>query len=430
MYPRCGAAVARRRSGVVEPNVAVEDDTYDPFEAFDHAQGIGRIEDPYPRLAELRREAPIQRTSMWRMFDIGEPPADVYNEAPFYSALSYNAVTQILKDSVRFSSRIYADAMGPVMGHSLLEMDAPEHGTYRTIIEQAFGRKEMERWEREVITPAINSFIDKFIERGSVDLIREFTFPFPIYVITGLLGLPQEDLPQFHRQAVQLINVGADFPRAIEASKKLHDYLIVIIEEKRRHPQEDLISLLAHSEVDGHRLDDEEICAFLRLLLPAGAETTYRSSSNLLFGLLTHADQLDAVRKDRSLMSQAIEEGLRWEPPLLSILRTAVQDTEVEGVAVPEGAIISVWVGSANHDETRWENPDAFDIYRKRIPHIAFGFGPHVCLGQHLARMETTTALNLLFDRLPNLRLDPNAEPSPVSGLMFRSPIRLPVVFG
>ena len=408
----------------------VDEDQYDPFEAFDQAQGIGRIENPYPRLAELRREAPIHRTSMWKMFELGRPSADVYNDAPFYSALSYNAVTQVLKDSSRFSSRIYAEAMGPVMGHSLLEMDGPEHATYRTIIEQAFSRKEIERWEREVIAPTINSFVDKFIERGSADLIREFTFPFPIHVITGLIGLPPEDLPQFHRWAVQLINVGADFPRAIEASKKLHDYLIVIIDGKRKDPQDDLISLLAHSEVDGHRLDDEEICAFLRLLLPAGAETTYRSSSNLLFGLLTHADQLDAVRKDRSLMPQAIEEGLRWEPPLLSIIRTAAQDTKVEGVAVSEGAIISVWVGSANHDETRWERPEEFDIFRKRIPHVAFGFGAHVCLGQHLARMETTVALNMLFDRLPNLRLDQNAEEAHISGLMFRSPGRLPVVFG
>ena len=110
----------------------VDEDQYDPFEAFDQAQGIGRIENPYPRLAELRREAPIHRTSMWKMFELGRPSGDVYNDAPFYSALSYKAVTQVLKDSSRFSSRIYAEAMGPVMGHSLLEMDGPEHGTYRT----------------------------------------------------------------------------------------------------------------------------------------------------------------------------------------------------------------------------------------------------------------------------------------------------------
>ena len=191
-----------------------------------------------------------------------------------------------------------------------------------------------------------------------------------------------------------------------------------------------MISVLVHAELDGTRLDDEQICAFLRLLLPAGAETTYRSSSNLLFGLLTHPDQLEAVRKDRSLIPQAIEEGLRWEPPLTSIIRVAAEDTEVCGVRIPAGAAIMVCTGSANHDESRWENPEEFDIFRKRFPPVAFGFGPHVCLGQHLARMETAVALNALLDRLPNLRLDPEAEDPHITGLMFRSPIALPVLFG
>jgi cytochrome P450 len=410
----------------------VGDEAYDPFGAFDDAQGIGRIGNPYPRLAELRRAGGMHRGSMWRLFEMELPGerGDVLSEQPFFSAISYNAVTHVLKDSQTFSSSVYAGAMGPVMGHSLLEMDEPEHGQYRTLIEQAFSRKAMERWEAEVITPTIHSFIDKFAGRGSADLVREFTFPFPITVISGLLGLPRDDLPQFHRWAVELINVGAHFDRAIEASGKLRDYLIGVIEERRAQPREDMISLLAHADVNGHRLDNEEICAFLRLLLPAGAETTYRSSGNLLFGLLTHREQLDALRKDRSLMLVALEEGLRWEPPLLSIVRSAAVDTEVEGVAVPKDAVITVWVGSANHDETRWERPEEFDIFRKRIPHVAFGFGPHVCLGQHLARMETTVALNALLDRLPDLRLDPEAEGAEITGLMFRSPTRLPVLFG
>ena len=410
----------------------VGDEAYDPFEAFDDAQGIGRVGNPYPRLAELRRVAGIHRGSMWKLFDLelaGER-GDVLTEAPFFSAIGYNAVTHVLRESQTFSSSVYAAAMGPVMGHSILEMDEPEHGQYRALIEQAFSRKAMERWEAEVIAPTIHSFIDKFIERGSADLVREFTFPFPITVISGLLGLPQEDLPQFHRWAVELINVAAHYERAIGASGKLRDYLIGVIEERRAEPRDDMISLLAHAELNGHRLDNEEICAFLRLLLPAGAETTYRSSGNLLFGLLSQPEQLDALRKDRSLMLVALEEGLRWEPPLLSIMRSTATDTEVEGLPVPKDSVISVWVGSANRDETRWENPEEFDIFRKRIPHVAFGFGPHVCLGQHLARMETTVALNALLDRLPDMRLDPSAEGVEISGLMFRSPARLPVVFG
>jgi cytochrome P450 len=187
--------------------------------------------------------------------------------------------------------------------------------------------------------------------------------------------------------------------------------------------------VLVQAELDGQRLTDDEIIAFLRLLLPAGAETTYRSSSNLLFGLLCHPEQLEGVRRDRALIPQAIEEGLRWECPLLSIMRTATGDTEVEGVAIPAGAAVSVHLGAANRDPARWTDPDRFDVFRLPRPHIAFALGPHVCLGMHLARMETRVALETLFDRLPGLRLDPAADDVHISGLVFRSPQALPVVF-
>ena len=185
-----------------------------------------------------------------------------------------------------------------------------------------------------------------------------------------------------------------------------------------------MISVLAQAEQDGQQLTDEEIFAFLRLLLPAGAETTYRSSSNLLFGLLTHPDQLAAVIADRGLLPQAIEEGIRWEPPLLIIVRSATCDTEVCGVQIPAGSSLIMNLGSANHDEGRWPDADAFDIFRERRPHIGFAHGPHLCLGMHLARMETTVALNALMDRLPGLRLDPAAGDQYISGSLFRAPPR------
>jgi len=190
-----------------------------------------------------------------------------------------------------------------------------------------------------------------------------------------------------------------------------------------------VISVLAQAELEGVRLNNDEICAFLRLLLPAGAETTYRSSSNLLWGLLSNPDQLDALRADRSLMPQAIEEGLRWEAPLIGIMRTAAHDTEVCGVPVPAGSTVAINIGSANHDETVWENPEAFDIFRPQKQHLAFAWGPHMCLGLHLARMETRVLLTQLLDRLPNLRFDPDAEISPITGAIFRAPAALPVVW-
>ena len=257
--------------------------------------------------------------------------------------------------------------------------------------------------------------------------MRQLLFPFPVQVIAALLGLPEEDLPEFHRLAVELIGVTVDWDRALASSAKLRDYFSGIVAERRRHPADDMISVLAGAEHDGQRLDDEEIYAFLRLLLPAGAETTYRSSSNLLYGLLTHPDQLAALQADRSLMPRAIEEGIRWEPPLLIIIRTATRDVDVCGVTVPAGASVVCNLGSANHDETRWDEPETFDIFRERRPHIGFAHGAHMCLGMHLARMETQVALSVLLDRLPGLRLDPDADTHFVSGEIFRAPPRLEV---
>jgi cytochrome P450 len=245
-----------------------------------------------------------------------------------------------------------------------------------------------------------------------------------------MLGLPRADLPQFHRWAIELISASFDWDRGTRASAQLRDYFAGVLADRRAHPANDLMSTLAAAELEGQHLTDEEIFAFLRLLLPAGAETTYRSSSNLLFGLLTHPDQLDALRDDRALMPQAIEEGLRWEPPLTTIVRTATRDTVVDGVDIPSGAIVITNMGSANHDEKYWERSEEFDIHREQRQHLAFAFGPHMCLGMHLARMETRVVLERIFDRLPNLRLDPAADAPHITGMTFRAPPALPVLFG
>src|SRR4030095_12699116 len=152
--------------------------------------------------------------------------------------------------------------------------------------------------------------------------------------------------------------------------------------------------------------------SFLRQLINAAGDTTYRATSILLAGLLTHPDQFDAVRRDRSLIPQAIEEALRWDGPVLVASRTAARDTRLGGIDIPRDAILAVASGSANRDPSRYADPDAFDIFRKRgHRHFAFAYGPHVCIGQHLARVEMTRALNAVLDRLPGLRLDPDMPP-------------------
>lgn len=407
------------------------DEQHDPFAAFDAAAGIGTVRDPYPTFAKLREQAPFYRGRVEQAF--GLPPMPQIISAAddrYYVALSYEAVSQVLLDGETFSSAGYGETMGLVMGHSILEMDEPEHHRYRLLIQQAFTLKAMEKWERELVAPIVHRLIDAFVDRGRAELVRELTFPFPIMVIAGMLGLPEKDLPEFHRRAVELISIAADIERGFNASIALRDYFATILAERRANPKDDVISVLAHAELDGQRLTDEEVYAFLRLLLPAGAETTYRSSSNLLFGLLTHPEQLDALRADRSLMRAAIEEGLRWEPPLTGIARSCTRDVVIDGVDVPAGTVVAVCMGSANRDPKRWSDPDRFDVRREGKQHMTFAFGPHTCLGMHLARMETTVALNALLDRLPELRLDPAADDVHISGLSFRAPRTLPVLFG
>jgi cytochrome P450 len=405
-------------------------DDDDPFAVFNHASGSGLVRDPYPRFAELRTQCPVHQGTAGQLFGVPSVDQAAFSDTGiYYTACSYAAVAQVLLDGETFSSAGYGKTMGLVMGHSILEMDEPEHHRYRSLLQQAFSQKAMDRWERDLVAPIVSRCIDRFVGRGHADLARELTFPFPLEVIAGMLGLPNEDLPRFHRLAVELISIAVDVSRGIAASQQLRDYFADVLATRRARPGEDLVSVLATSELDGQRLTDEEIFAFLRLLLPAGAETTYRSSSNLFYGLLRNPAQLTALRSDRSLMRRAIEEGLRWEPPLTGISRTATRDAVVDGVQIPEGAVVGVSLGSANHDAARWENAEQFDILREPKQHLAFAYGNHTCLGIHLARMETRVVVDAVLDRLPNVRLDPAAEDVHVTGLTFRAPERLPVLF-
>lgn len=398
-----------------------------PFEEL--ADVFGDVRDPYPDLAEARRLHPVDKIDLSPATDpnlptAAAPPHDVY------TVYSHELVQRVLLDNETFSSAGYADVMGAVMGHTILEMDEPEHRVRRGLVAQAFRQKSLARWETELVRAVTDELIDVFAARRKAELVRQFTFPFPVQVIARILGLPRADYAKFQRWSIELISVGSNWERGLAASRSLRDYFKGVVDERRAEPADDLISDLAHVELDGQRLDDEEIFAFLRLLLPAGVETTFRSTGNFLFALLTHPDQLDAVRADRSLMAQAIEEALRWEPPLLFISRTATRDTDLGGVAVKAGSTIGVSLGAANRDDRRYPEPDRFDIFREPSQHISFGLGPHLCLGMHLARMEMRVAVDALLDRLPGLGLHPDGHDAHIHGMVFRSPTSLPVRFG
>ena len=345
------------------------------------------------------------------------------------TVLGYDECQTVLTHPENFSSSIYENIMGPVMGRTLLQQEGDEHRASRALVSPLFRAKLLERWRIELVEVVVHELIDRFASRGRADLVREFTFAFPVQVIARLMGLPREDYVRFQQLSIELLSVVYNWDIGIAASATLKEYFGEILAERRRDPQDDLISTLAESEIDGKRLSDDEIFAFLLLILPAGVETTYRASGNLLVAMLSEPSLLETLREDRDMLRGAIEEALRWEPPISTVVRVARCDCELGGITIPKGTNVSVSVAAANRDPTHYADPDCFDPTRKNIAHLTFGGGPHVCLGMPLARMETTVAINGLLDRLPDLHLDPSAPAPNITGVAFRSPATLPVEF-
>ncbi|TML93803.1 MAG: cytochrome P450 [Actinobacteria bacterium] len=397
---------------------------FDPFELPDTIQ-LWTADDPYPYLAAARRDGPVRRE--WPLpVDIGTVDE---GSDPWFNVLGHDEVMAVLRDDETYSSTVLAEMMGPMLGHTMIAMDDPEHRAHRALVAPAFRPKLLARWEHDLVRRVIDELIDSFAPLGRADLVRRLTFAFPVRVIARILGLPERDSQQFQRWSIELISIIVNWDRGIAASNALRDYFAARVAERRDQPRDDLISELVDTEVDGQRLSDEEIFAFLRLLLPAGVETTYRSFGNLLFALLTHPDQLEEVTRKPELRAAAIEEGLRWEPPLVMIPRQCVRGARLGGVDIPAGGGLNVFIGSANRDAGRYVEPDRFDIHRTPLPHASFGSGPHMCLGMHLARMETRVALDAVLERLHDLRLDPEAPRPAIVGSVFRSPDALPVCF-
>jgi cytochrome P450 len=397
-----------------------------PFEQF-QADGYP---DPYPIFAELRRQRPIHtRDLLGDEFGFSSPMLHA-GDRKVFTVLGYDAATKVMRDGVSFSNSIYGDSVGQVMGRNILMLDGPEHRDKRKLLQSAFTRRSMESWKAGVVRPIIeNGYIDRLVGRHKADLMREFAVSFPVSVIHKILGLPADRQADFHRWAAELLFIEFDPMTGMAASQALGDHLLAVMNDRRGSLSDDVISILLRAEEDGVELTDEDIVGFLRVMLPAGAETTMRTTGTVLAALLRDRDQLEMVRDDRSLVPKAIEEALRWQTPVVVVFRLCTRPTEVDGVHIPAGTVVNVVLGSANRDETKFADPDLFDVKRDASAHLGFAFGPHLCLGMHLGRMEAEVAVNALLDRLPGLRLDPDLPAPEFRGLTFRGPTSVPVVW-
>ena len=389
-----------------------------------HDQPITLDSDPYAWFAYMRQTEPVWRGTI--MDTSMSPPELLPHEE--WTLFDFNSVFGAFRDDELFGSEQYNNTIGLVFGPTILGMHGKQHHDHRSLISKAFRQSALERWEPAVIDPISDHLVDEIKDDGSADLITAVTLEFPTRVTAELLGLPEEDLDLFRRLSFDLISIYIDIDAGLNASVALQAYFQEKVDQRRTKMTNDIIGDLVGAEIDGEKLTDEAIISFLRLLLPAGLETTFRSSSNLLYLLLTHPEQLEAVQRDRDLIPAAIEEGVRYETPLVSVPRTTTSEVEINGVPIGKGAQVNLCMGSANRDETRWPNADVFDIHRTRRAHVSFAGGIHSCLGMHLARVETRAMLNSLFDRVTDLQLVPD-EDNKIVGMPFRSPKKLPVTY-
>ncbi|HZB33024.1 MAG TPA: cytochrome P450 [Streptosporangiaceae bacterium] len=356
----------------------------------------------------------------------------------------YADVARAFREPV-FTTANYDWQIEPVHGRTILQMSGREHSVRRALVAPAFRGRTLEERFAPVIEQNAGELIDGFRAAGAADLVSQFATRFPINVIVDMLGLDKSDHPRFHRWYTAIIaflsNLRQDPEVAaagLRTREELASYLIPIIQRRREHLGDDLLSTLCSAEIDGTRMSDEDIKAFCSLLLAAGGETTDKAIGSLFANLLTHPDQLEAVRRDRSLIPRAFAETLRYTPPVHMIMRQPANTVVFSGGIVPAGSTLICLIGSANRDEQRYANADSFDIFRTDLTtekaftaaadHLAFALGRHFCVGALLAKTEVEVGTNQLLDALPGLRLADGVTPVE-QGVFTRGPAALPVRF-
>lgn len=353
-------------------------------------------------------------------------------EADCWQVFRYDDVLRIATDHAAFSSearqRILADEDDIAILPSIINMDPPRHRKLRNLITQAFTPRAVAQLAPR-ITAITNELLDRVVPTGTMDVIDDLAYPLPVTVIAELLGVPVDDRPTFKRWSDAVIAGGGGGGEdltptqsletlrsmrdrglryaARQAAHEMQDYFASILVERRRHPQQDMISSLLAAEVEGERLTEDELLGFCILLLVAGNITTTYLLGNAMVCFDEHPDALTMLRHEPELVPSAVEEVLRCRPPAKMLLRIASTDTTIASQTVTQGQVVVAWVISANNDESRFPQPERFDIWRSPNPHLSFGHGIHFCIGAPLARLEGKLALQAMLERLPGLQRAP-----------------------
>ncbi|MEJ8633624.1 cytochrome P450 [Streptomyces sp. NPDC006475] len=385
---------------------------------------------PYPAYRAMREHAPL-----------------IWHEATnSYLISRYRDVERAFKDKDSlYTTDNYAWQIEPVHGKTILQLSGREHAVRRALVAPAFRGRDLQEKFLPVIESNARELIDGIRHKGEADLVDSFATRFPVNVIADMLGLDKADHARFHGWYTTVIaflgNLAGD-PDVTAAGERTRiefaEYMIPIIQERREHLGDDLLSSLCAAEVDGVRMSDEDIKAFCSLLLAAGGETTDKAIASIFANLLVNPEQLAAVREDRSLIDRAFAETLRYTPPVHMIMRQTATEVTVSGGTIPAGATVTCLIGAANRDAERYKDPDRFDIFRDDLTsttafsaaadHLAFALGRHFCVGALLAKAEVETGVNQLLDAMPDMRLADGFVPSE-QGVFTRGPQSLPVRF-
>lgn len=358
--------------------------------------------DPYPAYAAMREDAPVRKVHM--------PDGDVWMISRYADVRAALADQRLSKDW-RFTlpPEKRAEAPEQFMPMMIL-MDPPGHTRLRKLVSRTFTLRRMEAL-RPRVEELAKGLLDALPATGKVDIIAEYAFLLPVFVICELLGVPPEDRDDFALWSNIMVDESTR-DQAMEAGAKLHGYLTTLIEQKRENPDGALISDLIQVADDGDHLSESELVAMAMMLLIAGHETTVNLIGNGLLALLTHPEQLELLQARPELMASAVEEFLRWDSPVHSApVRFAAEDVEYSGVTIPAGSVVSLSLAAANRDGERYaEEAQEFRVDRDASGHVAFGHGLHHCLGAQLARIEGQEAIGLLLQARPDIALGVDAD--------------------
>ena len=370
--------------------------------------------DPYPVLKALQEQEPVS----W------VPEAQAWFVTRRADCLS------ILLDSATFSVASSASLLEDTLGQTMLSTDGTRQRQLRQPFNAPFAPREVQAHMAASITSYVHDLIKGFARRGQADLKSAFADRLALWTVLTVLGLPIHDFPTVRGWFTDIAHALGNFARDPEvrergraAAAEFGTYAGAHLERLRREPDGSVLAAVASSG----ELSDEEILAAARVIVFGGLETTAAMLANTLWALLSHPAQHEAVRANSALLPQAIEEALRWEPPVQSCTRFVTQPVDVQGIALSPGEMVQCMVGAANRDPQHFADPDVFDLGRANArDHLSFAIGKHFCLGAALARLEGEIGLRLLFERLPGLHLDA-ARPSSPRGHEFRSPPTLHV---